>query len=884
VPIGRRMASREIRDAFLAFYADRGHARRPSAGLVPDDPTILLTIAGMVPFKPVFMGAEPAPAPPRATSCQKCIRTNDIENVGVTKRHHTFFEMLGNFSFGDYFKRQAIEWSWELLTEVYEIPPERLAVSVFEDDEEALSIWRDVVGVSDARIRRMGAADNFWASGPTGPCGPCSEIYYDFDPLSRASVDLEDDDRFIELYNLVFMQYSRGADGELTPLETKNIDTGMGLERMAQVLQRVDSNYETDLIRPIMDRVAEIAGVAYDTAAAKGQVSLKVAGDHIRAVAHLVSDGVRTSNIGRGYIVRRLIRRTVRHGRLLGIDGPFIADVLPVVARLAAEAGLDAVPAKLDEIAAEVRREEERFLLTLERGEARLGEALAAGTVSGADAFELYDTFGFPLELTEEIAAERGITVDRAAFEVCMDGQRTRARAARRSGALDVEAAAVLAEVAAAAGETAFVGHGRTSVLATSVTGVVLESSGAAGVVAERGDRVRLVLKETPFYAEGGGQVGDTGVISTVDGAAVVRVEDTRRESGAHVHVGEVVSGSVAFGAEVRADVDAAARRRIQAHHTATHLLQSALREVIPDGGVSQAGSLVDADRLRFDFNCPRAVSDAELVRVEQVVNSWIAAGHATVVETMPIAEARARGAVAMFGEKYGDEVRVVDVPGVSMELCGGTHVENTADIGLFKVVSESGPSSGVRRIDAVCGAAVLPYLTVRDDAVKQLCSALKARPEELPDRVSALQDELRAKTKELDAVRAQVAVARTLALADGAEVRGQGKYVVALVEGEVSADSLKVAAERLGQRLGDDGAVVLASAGGGKVSFVGSVGKNLQKGARLHAGKLVGAVAKVCGGGGGGRPNLAQAGGRDPSRIGDALQTARALLEDALA
>lgn len=888
ISTGRRMSSQEIRDAFLNFYADRSHQPRPSASLVPNDPTILLTIAGMVPFKPIFLGTETAPDPPRATTSQKCIRTNDIENVGVTKRHHTFFEMLGNFSFGDYFKQQAIEWSWELLTKVYEIPPKRLAVSVFEEDDEAYAIWRDVVGVDEKRIRRMGAADNFWASGPTGPCGPCSEIYYDFEPASTAEVDLEDDDRFIELYNLVFMQYSRAADGLLTPLASKNIDTGMGLERMAQVLQCVDNNYETDLIRPIMDKVGSLAGVNYDTASDKNKVSLKVTGDHIRAVAHLIADGVRASNIGRGYIVRRLIRRVVRHGRLLGLDRPFIADVLPVVAELAAEARLEGVQANLDDITGEVSREEERFLVTLERGESRLSEVIDSvrgssnAVVSGADSFELYDTFGFPLELTEEIAAEEGISVDRAAFEVCMQEQRDRARAARGDNAMDVEAAAVFSEIVSSAGATTFSGYNSTSLPAAKITGVVLESSGSIAEAAEAGERVRLLLDETPFYAEGGGQVGDSGLLTTTEGV-VVRIEDTKKESGAHVHVGEVVKGTLSVGATVNADVNASSRRRIKAHHTATHLLQSALREVIPDGGISQAGSLVDEDRLRFDFNCPRAVTPEEVARVEELINSWIAAGHDTVVDVMPIAEAKSRGAVAMFGEKYGEEVRVVDVPGVSMELCGGTHVDNTADIGIFKIISESGPSSGVRRLEAVCGAAVLPYLNVRDKAVKELCSSLKARPEELPARVSSLQDELRATGKELDAVKAQMAVSQTLALADSAEARDGGKYVVALVDGEVSPDSLKLAAERLGQRLGDDGVVVLASTGDGKVSFVGSVGKNLQKSAGLHAGKLVGAVAKICGGGGGGRPNLAQAGGRDPSRVDDALAKARSLVEEAL-
>lgn len=789
--------------------------------------------------------------------------------------------MLGNFSFGDYFKREAILWSWELLTKVYEIPAERLAVSVFEEDDEAFAIWRDEVGVREERIRRMGAKDNFWASGPTGPCGPCSEIYFDFAPMSEAKIDLEDDDRFIELYNLVFMQYSRNADGVLSPLEAQNIDTGLGLERMAQVLQRAENNYETDLIRPIMDCVAGIAGMSYDAASAKNKVSLKVVGDHIRAVAHLISDGVRTSNVGRGYIVRRLLRRVVRHGRLLGVSGPFVTDVLPVVAKLAADGGLGGVFEKIDEISAEMQREEARFMRTLERGESRLEEVLKSGEVTGEDAFELYDTFGFPLELTEEIASERHISVDRDAFEVCMSEQRTRARDARGSTALDVEAAALLTEVAASAGETIFAGYEGTRVESTAVTGILLQGESSVADCAGEGDLVRVLLRSTPFYAEGGGQVGDTGLLTS--SAGVIRVTDTQKDSGAYVHVGQVVSGEVSVGDDVQAVVDAPERRRIMAHHTATHLLQSALREVIPDGGILQAGSAVDSEKLRFDFNCPRAVTADELSRVEELINAWISEGLSTEVVTMAIAEAKEKGAVAMFGEKYGDEVRVVDVPGVSMELCGGTHVSNTADIGLFKIVSESGPSSGVRRIEALCGAAVLPYLTVRDDAVKQLCFSLKARPDELPGRVTSLQDELRSKSKELEAVKAEVAISQTLALADSAEAVGKGKFIVKLMDGEVSAESLKIAGVRLAQRLGENGVVVLASLVSGKVSFVGSVGKNAQKGAGLHAGKLVGAVAKVCGGGGGGRPNLAQAGGRDPSKVDEALETARNLVIEAL-
>lgn len=879
--------SRAIREAFLSFYEAKGHSRIPSASLVPDDPSIMLTIAGMVPFKRYFMGVQNAPCL-RATSAQKCIRTNDIENVGVTKRHHTFFEMLGNFSFGDYFKHQAIQWAWELLTKVYNIPVHRLAVSVFEDDDEALEIWRDVVRVPEHRIVRMGASDNFWAAGATGPCGPCSEIYYDFDPSSTTPVDLDDDNRFIELYNLVFMQYSRDSEGRLSPLAKRNIDTGMGLERMAQVLQNVPNNYETDLIRPLIDKVEQIARLDFESTTPSQQVSFKVVADHIRAVAHLISDGVLPSNIGRGYIVRRLIRRIVRHGRLLTIEQPFMADLIPTVARLAGEAGLNDISSGVSRIKQVVATEEKRFLQTLIRGEEQLDEVLAkvradpnSTAISGEDAFELYDTFGFPLELTEEIARENGFSVDQVGFEQCMQEQKERARGARDAVSATTELSAAIAEAAEFAGATAFSGHDKTVLSGAEISAIVLADSAAVAETATKGDQVRLLLNETPFYAEGGGQVGDTGVMEV--GEAIVRITDTVKEAGAHVHIGEVVSGQVATGQQAKASVNEPARRRIRAHHTATHLLQAALKEVVSESGISQAGSLVDSDRLRFDFNCPRALSAAELTDVENLINEWIEQAHDTVVSEMSLDEARKAGAVAMFGEKYdADRVRVVDVPGVSMELCGGTHVANTADIGLFKIIGESGPSAGVRRIEAVCGAAVLPYLSVRDDAVRQLSASLKAKPEELPRRVTALQEELKGKTKELDAALGELAVARAMSLVESCITMPNGTFVVAKMDGEVSSDSLKVAAERVGQKLGDSSAVVLASVAGDKVSFAAALGKEAHTTRGLHAGQLVGKIAKLCGGGGGGRANIAQAGGRDATKVAEALGTARSMLEDA--
>ncbi|MFM7266778.1 MAG: alanine--tRNA ligase, partial [Cyanobium sp.] len=673
-PSGRRPRSgAEIREAFLRFYEERGHRRIASASLVPDDPTVLLTIAGMLPFKPVFLGQAPRPAP-RATSSQKCIRTNDIENVGRTARHHTFFEMLGNFSFGNDFKSEAIAWAWQLSTDVFGLEPHQLVVSVFREDDEAAAIWRDVVGVNSKRIVRMDEADNFWASGRTGPCGPCSEIYFDFKPeLGDEGIDLEDDSRFIEFYNLVFMEYNRDAEGALTPLANRNIDTGMGLERMAQILQGVANNYETDLIFPLIETAASLAGGSYRELDGRGQTSLKVIGDHSRAVVQLIGDGVSASNLGRGYILRRLLRRVVRHGRLLGIEGPFLAALGEAAITLMAPV----FPLLLERraaIVADLEREEARFLETLERGEKLLAEVLDAkpAQISGAQAFELYDTYGFPLELTEEIAEEHGLTVDLAGFEAAMEAQRQRAKAAAVSVDLTLQDA--IEQLAGSVEPTAFRGYEAlehpSCVLALVVNGEPAEQAGP-------GDAVQVLLDATPFYGEGGGQVGDHGTLSGdgADGAGLIAViEAVSRNRSVFVHSGRIERGQLRVGDVVTARVDRACRRRVQAHHTATHLLQAALKQVV-DPSIAQAGSLVDFERLRFDFHCPRPVSGEELERIEALINGWIADAHALEVQEMEIERARAAGAVAMFGEKYGDVVRVVDVPGVSMELCGGTHV-----------------------------------------------------------------------------------------------------------------------------------------------------------------------------------------------------------------
>lgn len=865
------LSGAEIRQKFLDFYAQRGHSILASASLVPEDPTVLLTIAGMLPFKPIFLGQKPAPCS-RATTSQKCIRTNDIENVGRTKRHHTFFEMLGNFSFGDYFKAEAIAWAWELSTTVFGLPPERLVPSVFREDDEAFAIWRDKIGIADRRIQRLGEDDNFWVSGPTGPCGPCSEIYYDFHPeRGDENIDLEDDTRFIEFYNLVFMQYNRDAAGNLTPLEKQNIDTGMGLERMAQILQSVPNNYETDLIFPIIQTAAEIAGVDYAAADEATKTSLKVVGDHIRSVVHMIADGIVAANMGRGYILRRLIRRAVRHGRLVGIEGAFIARVAETAIALS-EAAYPDVRAAETAIKGELTREEARFLETLDRGEKLLADIIARGDkqISGRDAFVLYDTHGFPLELTQEIAAERGLSVDIEGFEVEMEAQKVRAKAAHKT--IDLTVQGSLEQLATAVGPTEFL-YTEPEYVAT-VAAILVD--GTAVEAAEAGDTVQIVLDKTPFYAESGGQIGDRGYLAGDN--LLVRIEDVQKEAGFFVHLGRVERGTIAAGEAVTARIDRACRRRAQANHTATHLLQAALKKIVDDS-ISQAGSLVNFDRLRFDFHCPRAVTPDELAEIEATINTWIAEAHPAQVATMPIADAKAKGAVAMFGEKYGDVVRVVDVPGVSMELCGGTHVSNTAEIGIFKIVSETGISSGVRRIEAVAGPAVLAYLNLRDRIVRDLSERFKVKPEDVLERVDTLQTELKTAQKQTLALKQELALAKSDGLLGEAEACGEFKLLVANL-GDIDAEGLKTAAERLQSKLGE-GAVILGSAPEeGKVSLVAAFSPRLNKEKQLQAGKFIGAIAKICGGGGGGRPNLAQAGGRDASKLPEALAAAKAQLQ----
>ncbi|MGB3767743.1 MAG: alanine--tRNA ligase [Phormidesmis sp.] len=868
------LSGADIRRKFLEFYKAKGHKVLDSASLVPEDPTVLLTIAGMLPFKPIFLGQRTADFN-RATSAQKCIRTNDIENVGRTARHHTFFEMLGNFSFGDYFKKEAIAWAWEISTQVFQLPPERIVPSVFREDDEAFAIWRDDIGIDPQRIIRMDEADNFWTSGPTGPCGPCSEMYYDFHPERGSdNIDLEDDSRFIEYYNLVFMQYNKDADGTLTPLQAQNIDTGLGLERMAQILQGVANNYETDLIFPLIERAAEIANIDYQQADAAQKVSLKVIGDHVRAVMHMIADGISASNVGRGYILRRLIRRVVRHGRLLGIDQPFTTKIADASIALS-EAAYPVVRARETAIKNELEREETQFLKTLERGEKRLADILESkpNKVSGQDAFELYDTYGFPLELTQEIAEESGIAVDETGFNTEMEQQRQRSKDAHET--IDLTVQGSLDTLAEKIESTQFVGYEQTD-SDSQIEAILVD--GESVPQAETGSEVQIVLNTTPFYAESGGQIGDHGYL--LGKSSVVRVEDVKKEGSFFVHFGKVERGSLSVGDRISAKIDRACRRRAQANHTATHLLQAALKALVDDS-ISQAGSLVDFDRLRFDFHAPKALTAEQLQQVEKQVNTWIAEAHSADVQTMPIAEAKAKGAVAMFGEKYGDDVRVIDYPGISMELCGGTHVGNTAEIGVFKIISETGVAAGIRRIEAVAGPAVLDYLEVRDRIVRDLSDRFKTKPEDITERVTSLQTELKTVQKELSTLKSELALSKSDQFLGQAEIFGDIPVIVANLE-SVEPDALKAAAERLLQKLGD-GAVVLGSVPEpGKVSLVAAFSKPaISKG--LQAGKFIGGIAKLCGGGGGGRPNFAQAGGRDESKLPEALETAKLQLKEAL-
>ena len=859
----------DIRQEFLDFFRERGHTIVPSAPLVPgNDPTLLFTNSGMVQFKDVFLGAE-KPGYVRAADVQRCLRAggkhNDLDAVGYTARHHTFFEMLGNWSFGDYFKRDAIVWAWELLTTVWKLPPERLLATVYHTDEEAYAIWRDEIGLPPERIIRIGdnlggpwASDNFWQMADTGPCGPSSEIFFDHGPHipggPPGSPD-EDGDRFIEIWNLVFMQFDRQPDGSLHPLPAPCVDTGMGLERIAAVLQGAHSNYEIDLFQTLIGRTAELTGTAD-----LDNKSLRVIADHIRASAFLIVDGVLPSNEGRGYVLRRIIRRALRHGWMLGVREPFFHRLAATLDELMGVAYPE-LRAQLATVERALKAEEERFAETLDAGMRIFDEVAerSGGRIPGADAFRLYDTYGFPLDLTQDIARERGLEVDLAGFEAAMAKQRETARAAGRFGGGTVLPAELVAQLQ----PTEFLGYDQ--VQADGLQVLALLHDGRPVDAIKAGDEAIVILARTPFYAESGGQVGDTGEL--LDGTASFQVDDTRKLAGQfHGHFGRLQSGTLHVGQALSGGIDAPRRASIVLNHSATHLLHGALRGLLGTH-VAQKGSLVAPDRLRFDFSHFNPVTAEELAEVERQVNEEIRANHAVVIAEMGMQEAMDAGAIALFGEKYGERVRVVQMGG-SVELCGGTHVGRTGDIGLFKLVSEGGVSAGVRRVEALTGQAALDQVTAGEQQLQQAAGLLGGTVGEVGDKLRSLLDRQKKLERELAAHKAKAATGVTAELAAGATDIDGVKVLAARLEG-LDAKALRDSVDQLKDRL-KDAVVILAGVSDGKASLIAGVGGKAS--GRIKAGDLLKHVAGQIGGKGGGRPDLAQGGGLDGAELVNAL------------
>lgn len=869
----KNMTGNEIREAFLNFFAERGHLIQPSASLIPqDDPTLLLIGAGMAPFKPFFTGKMKPPSP-RIATCQKCVRTGDIENVGRTARHHTFFEMLGNFSFGDYFKKEIIPWSWEFLTKELEIPAEKLWITVYPDDDEAFDIWHNIVGVPAERIIRT--EENFWEIG-SGPCGPCSEIHVDLGadrgcgkPDCAVGCDC---DRYLEIWNLVFTQYNQNDDGTYTPLKHKNIDTGAGLERLASVLQGKQSNFETDLIFPIIEYAAAVADTSFGLDK-KTDVSLKVIADHARSLSVMISDGVLPANDGRGYILRRILRRAVRHGRLIGINRLFLADAVDVVIKIF-DGVYPEMAEKRDYIKKVVEMEETRFMQTLQQGTEILNEEISVlrekqeTVLNGEAAFKLYDTFGFPWELTVEILEEQGISMDKDGFDAAMREQRERARCARGEkeclpviyNTTEIEVDKLVVEENAKEGKIVLLYEQQESQPAQT---------------AADGTCVAVVLDVTAFHAEGGGQLGDTGRLLAPSG--VVEVGTTKRlPNGATIIIGQVTEGFVTVGDNVKFEVNRKRRNDIARNHTATHLLHAALKKVLGEH-VNQAGSYVGPDRLRFDFSHFSQVTEEELKEVEAIVNEHILdAIDVEIVET-EISKAKAMGAMALFGEKYGDIVRVVRVPGFSLELCGGVHVKNTAFLGLFKIISESSSGAGVRRIEAVTGHGAIAFVSETEALIKDVANNLRCRPADILTRISGLQAELKAAEQKANDLSNKMASTQVDKIESQIkEVKGI-KVLVQTVKVD-DIDALRSLGDKMRDKVG--GVVVLAATlPGDKINILAMATKEAIK-AGVHSGNIVKEVAKITGGGGGGRPDMAQAGGKDATKLAEALEAALVIIE----
>ena len=872
----------EIREEFLKFFESKDHLRLPSFPLVPhNDNSLLLINSGMAPMKAYFTGQEIPPSK-RVTTCQKCIRTGDIDNVGKTARHGTFFEMLGDFSFGDYFKNEIVPWSWEFVTKVLEIPEDRLYVTIYEEDDETGKIWHDVVGLPWDRIVKLGKEDNFWEHG-TGPCGPCTEIYYDRGPeygcdSPTCGVGC-DCDRYMEFWNLVLTQFNAEEDGTYTELAMKNVDTGMGLERMATIMQGVDSIFDVDTVKSIRDAVCAKAGVEYGKDH-KTDVSVRVITDHIRSVTMMTADGVLPSNEGRGYVLRRLLRRAARHGKLLGIEGEFLAELSKSVIACSGEAYPELVE-KQDYIFKILSIEENSFYKTIDKGmeilKADMEEMKAAGekVMSGEKSFRLYDTYGFPVDLTKEILAEEGMEIDEDAFTAEMKAQKERARSARAKSNYMGAAETVYNELPVEL-ETAFAGYDVYDVANAKI--VALVANEAVAETAQAGDTVAVFLDRTPFYAESGGQVGDQGVIKTETG--VVKVTNCVKVVGGKIaHMGEVTEGLVQVGEMACASIDVELRMASSRNHSATHLLHKALRTVLGTH-VEQAGSYVSAERLRFDFTHFAAMTADEIKEVERLVNDAIFASYDVHTDEMSIDEARNRGAMALFGEKYGEVVRVVDMGGYSIELCGGAHLKNTAQVGSFKILSENGVAAGVRRIEAVTGKEALKHYQAQEDEIKEICRLVKSTPDKLLARLEQLLAEQKETAKELEKLKAKMAGGAADEMLNS-KVEIGGVAVLAAEVKDMDGNALRTMGDQLKQKLGS-GVVVLASGKDGKVNLMAMATDDVVK-KGVHAGNIIKAAAAVCGGGGGGRPNMAQAGGKDASKIADALEKAKAVVAEQL-
>ncbi len=871
----RPMQAQAIRQAFLDYFVEQGHQIVPSSSLIPrNDPTLLFTNAGMVPFKDVFLGLEQRPYQ-RAVSSQRCMRAggkhNDLENVGYTARHHTFFEMLGNFSFGDYFKREVIGFAWRFLTGKLGLPAGKLWITVYEEDDEAAQIWINDIGIDPARISRCGAKDNFWSMGDTGPCGPCSEIFYDHGPDvpgGPPGSPEEDGDRYIEIWNLVFMQFDRDSSGTLTPLPKPSVDTGMGLERLAAVLQGVHNNYDTDLFKPLIAAAADLSGKKYGEDAAT-DTSLRVLADHIRACSFLITDGVLPANEGRGYVLRRIIRRAVRHGRKLGMENVFFHKLVAPLVQEMGGAFPELAKAQRD-VERALEREETRFRETLERGLNLLENAISGlagdAAIPGEIIFRLADTYGFPVDLTADIARERALRMDMEGYEAAMTAQRNRSRAAW-SGSGEVKIERVYHDLAMRLSPTAFTGYaqcaGEGQVLA-------LLRDGEEVAFLDAGDQGAVILDQTPFYGESGGQVGDRGELQSEN--ALFQVRDTQKPMGSlHVHLGTLQSGRLQRGDSVLASVDEVARRATAAHHSATHLLHAALRNTL-GAHVQQKGSLVNAERLRFDFSHPEALTAEQLRHIERDVNAVVRENHAAHTQVLPIAEAQAMGAMALFGEKYGDEVRVVQMGDFSLELCGGTHVQALGDMGVFKILSETGVAAGIRRIEAVAGASALDIIQRDEQRLQAAAGMLKVAPAELDQRLGQTLERLRQLEKELEKIKRDEAARAGADLAAQKEDMSGVPVLISRLEG-MDGKALRDALDRLRSQL-PEAVIVLAGVDGEKVALLASVTKSLS--ARIHAGELVNVVAQPLGGKGGGRPDMAQAGAGNPEALDTALQAAR--------